>query len=117
MEAVPAAMPVAGGAMDSLRKTALAAGVLYLITFVSVPSFWLYSPVKELNYIVGPGPDTRAIFGGVLEMIVGLAGIGTAVALYPVVKRQNQASRSASWASGPWRPRASSPASPACSRW
>ncbi len=76
--------------MDSLRKTALVAGVLYVITFVSMPSFWLYGPVKELGYIAGPGPDTRAIFGGVLEMIVGLACIGTAVALYPVVKKQNQ---------------------------
>ena len=31
------------------------------------------------------------IFGGVLEIIVALAGIGTAVVLYPVVKRQNEA--------------------------
>jgi hypothetical protein len=77
--------------MTSLRKTALAAGVLYLITFISIPTVWLYGPVKELNYIFGSGPDTRAIFGGVLEMIMGLACIGTAVALYPVVKRQNQA--------------------------
>ena len=76
--------------MDSLRKTALVAGLFYLITFVSIPTLWLYSPVKELNYIFGPGPDTRMIIGGVLEMIVALAGIGTAVALYPVVKRQNQ---------------------------
>ena len=47
--------------MDSLRKTALAAGVLYVITFISMPSFWLYASVKELGYIAGPGPDTRAI--------------------------------------------------------
>lgn len=75
---------------DFLRKTSLAAGVLYLITFVSIPTLFLYSPVKELNYIVGPGPDTRVFIGGVLEMIVALACIGTAVALYPVVKRQNE---------------------------
>ena len=76
--------------MDFLRKTSLAAGILYMITFVSIPILFLYSPVKELGYIFGPGPDTRMIIGGVLEMIVGLAGIGTAVALYPVIKRQNQ---------------------------
>ena len=76
--------------MDSLRKTSLVAGLFYLITFVSIPTLWLYSPVKELGYIFGPGPDTRMIIGGVLEMIVALAGIGTAVTLYPVVKRQNQ---------------------------
>jgi Domain of unknown function (DUF4386) len=76
--------------MDSLRKTSLTAGVLYLITFVSIPSLILYGAVKDPNYIVGPGPDTQALVGGILEIIVALACIGTAVALYPVVKRQNQ---------------------------
>ena len=77
--------------MDSLRKTALVAGVLYLITFVSIPTLVLYGPVlNDPNYIVGPGPDTPVIVGGILEIIVALAGIGTAVALYPVVKRQNE---------------------------
>ena len=42
------------------------------------------------NYIFGAGPDTRVYIGVILEMIVALAGIGTAVALYPVVKRQNE---------------------------
>ena len=76
--------------MDSLRKTALVAGVLYLITFVSIPTLALYGPVKDPSYIVGPGPDTAALLVGVLEVIVALACIGTAVALYPVVKRQNE---------------------------
>jgi hypothetical protein len=76
--------------MDSLRKTALAGGVLYLITFVSIPTLSLYVPVHDPNYIFGPGPDTSILFGVILEIIVALANIGTAVALYPVVKRQNQ---------------------------
>ncbi|HEX5992750.1 MAG TPA: DUF4386 domain-containing protein, partial [Thermomicrobiales bacterium] len=78
--------------MDSLRKTALTAGVIYLITFISIPTIALYGPVRnDPNYIAGPGPDTPVIFGGVLEIIVALACIGTAVVLYPVVKRQNEA--------------------------
>jgi hypothetical protein len=77
--------------MRPLRKTALVAGVLYLLTFVSIPTLFLYGPVKGANYILGPGPDTTAIVGGILEIIVALAGIGTAVVLYPVVKRQNEA--------------------------
>jgi Domain of unknown function (DUF4386) len=77
--------------MNSLRKTALVAGVLYVITFISIPTLVLYGPVLgDPNYIVGPGPDTPVIIGGILEVIVALAGIGTAVALYPVVKRQNE---------------------------
>ena len=78
--------------MDSLRKTALVAGLLYVITFVSIPTLVLYGPVlSDPNYIVGPGPDTPVIIGGILEVIVALAGVGTAVVLYPVVKRQNEA--------------------------
>jgi hypothetical protein len=74
----------------SFRRTALVAGVLYLITFVSIPTLALYGPVHDPNYVVGPGPDSGILFGGILEVIVALAGIGTAVALYPVVKRQNE---------------------------
>ncbi len=76
--------------MVSTRRTALVAGVLYLLTFVSIPILYLYGPVREVGYIVGPGPDTRVFVGAVLEIIVALAGIGTAVALFPVVKRQNE---------------------------
>jgi hypothetical protein len=72
------------------RKYALAAGLLYLLTFVSIPTLFLYVSVHNPNYIVGPGPDTPVLIGAVLEIIVALAGIGTAVALYPVVKRQNE---------------------------
>jgi hypothetical protein len=76
--------------MSPLRKTALVAGVLYLLTFISIPTLFLYGPVKGANYILGPGPDTAVIVGGILEMIVALAGIGTAVVLFPVLKRQNE---------------------------
>ena len=77
--------------MDSSRKTALAAGVLYLLTFVSMPIGFLYSAILiDPNYIVGSGTDTAVIIGGILEIIVALASIGTAAALYPVVKKQNE---------------------------
>jgi hypothetical protein len=65
--------------------------VLYLISFVSIPTLLLYGSIQnDPNYILGPGPDTPVLVGGLLEIIVALAGIGTAVALYPVVKRQNE---------------------------
>jgi hypothetical protein len=77
--------------MSALRKYSLAGGVFYLLTFVSIPTLALYGSVRAPNYVTGPGPDTRVILGALLEMIVALAGIGTAVALYPVVRRQGQA--------------------------
>src|SRR3954470_14007410 len=72
------------------RRASLVAGVLYLLTFVSIPTFSLYDPVKGAKYVVGPGPDTAAVTGGLLEIIVALAGIGTAVVLFPILKRQNE---------------------------
>lgn len=77
--------------MNSLRKYSLAAGIFYLLTFVSIPTLALYRSVRGPNFVTGPGPDSPVILGVLLEMVVALAGIGTAVALYPVVKRQGEA--------------------------
>jgi Domain of unknown function (DUF4386) len=77
--------------MTSTRKTALVAGIFYLITFVSIPTLALYGPVKNhRDWILSSGSHTGVLVGGFLEVIVALAGIGTAITLYPVVKRQNE---------------------------
>ena len=77
--------------MNSMRKTALVAGVFYLITFISIPTLALYGPVKNhRDWILSSGSHTGVLVGAFLEVIVALAGIGTAVTLYPVVKRQNE---------------------------
>src|ERR1700690_1987343 len=76
--------------MNSQRKISLTAGILYILTFVSIPTLVIYGPVKSASYILGAGPDTFAIIGGILEIIVALAGIGTAVVLFPILKKQNE---------------------------
>jgi hypothetical protein len=75
---------------SSYRKVSLTAGLLYLLTFVSIPTLALYTKVKGADYILGSGPDTPAIIGGISEMVVALAGIGTAVVLFSVLKKQNE---------------------------
>jgi hypothetical protein len=74
----------------SPRKIAMTAGIFYLLTFVSIPTLSLYIPVHEPGYISGPGPDTNVFLGVILELIVALAGIGSAAALYPILKKQNE---------------------------
>jgi hypothetical protein len=87
----PAAQAAQRIPMTSTRKTALAAGVFYLITFVSIPTLALYGPVKHhRDWVLSSGSSTGVLVGGFLEVIVALAGIGTAVTLYPVVKRQHE---------------------------
>ena len=79
--------------MDSTRKIAFVAGALFLITFIaSIPAaLFLYSPVLDhVNYIVGAGADHRIALGALLEMILIVANIGTAVVLFPILKRQNE---------------------------
>ncbi|MCW2880825.1 MAG: hypothetical protein JWQ95_4925 [Sphaerisporangium sp.] len=80
--------------MTSLRKTALIAGGFYVLTFIASipPVLFLLGPVLDNpNYIVSSGADTQVLWGLFLDVITALAGIGTAVALFPVVKRQSQA--------------------------
>ena len=74
---------------DSPRKMALTAGIFYILTFVSIPTLSLYNTARDPNFIIGTGPDTNIFIGVILEIIVALTGIGTAVALYPILKRQN----------------------------
>lgn len=74
----------------SLRKISLTAGVLYLLTFISIPTLTLYRSIHNPNYIVSQGSDTEVLIGVILEIIVALTGIGTAVVLYPILKRQNE---------------------------
>ncbi|MDP9235496.1 MAG: DUF4386 domain-containing protein, partial [Actinomycetota bacterium] len=79
--------------VNPLRRTASLAGWLFIITFVaSIPAFFIcYKPLLDHpNYIVGAGADSRIALGVLLEMIVIVANIGTAVVLFPILKRQNE---------------------------
>jgi hypothetical protein len=79
--------------MSAMRKTALVAGVLYLATFLSsIPAVFLQAAVfNDPNFILGGGTsDTLVRFGALLDIVNGLTAIGTAVALYSVVKRQHE---------------------------
>jgi hypothetical protein len=79
--------------VDATRKTALITGVLFIITFVtSIPAaLLLYAPVlDDANYIVGAGADARVALGALLELLLIIANVGTAVVLFPILKRQNE---------------------------
>jgi hypothetical protein len=79
--------------LTAMRKTALIAGVLYLMTFVfSIPvKFWLWKDaLDDHNFILGSGSGGGVRLGAVFELITALAGIGTAVALYSVARRHSE---------------------------
>ena len=74
------------------RKLAFIAGVFWIVTFVaSIPALFLYAPVlNHAHYVLGAGSDTRIAVGAFLEVILAIAGIGTAVTMFPIIKRQNE---------------------------
>lgn len=77
--------------MDPMRRTALVVGVLFVITYItSIPAkFAFYAPfLDNADYLLGDGADTRVVWGAFFEMLLIIANIGTAVALYPVLKRR-----------------------------
>jgi hypothetical protein len=64
-----------------------------VLTFAaSIPAaFYFLDPVlSDPGYVLGPGADSRVITGGLLDMVNAFAAIGTAVVLFPVLKRRNE---------------------------
>jgi hypothetical protein len=81
------------GVQINPQTIARVTGVLFLITYItSIPAaFVLYPPVlDDPRYIVGAGADTSVRLGAFLELILIITNIGTAVVLWPVLKRVNE---------------------------
>jgi len=79
--------------VSSWRKTATITGVLFVITFIaSIPALFIfYAPVlHDPAYIVGAGADSSVYWGALLELLLIIANVGTAVVLFPILKRQNE---------------------------
>ena len=67
--------------------------MLYLVTFItSIPALVLYQPVLDhpIGYIAGAGQNNRILFGVLLELLLIIANIGTAVVIFPIVRRQSE---------------------------
>jgi hypothetical protein len=68
-------------------------GVLYLITFItSIPALLLYETVLRhpVGYIASAGHDKQVLFAALLELLLIIANIGTAVVIFPILRRQNE---------------------------
>ncbi len=91
MQTATSTGPSTSARVDPLRRTARAAGILYLLTFVSIPTLALYQDARgETDFVLGAGSDTGVRWAALSEVVVALACIGTAVVLYPVMRRQSE---------------------------
>ncbi len=77
--------------MNLSRPIAVTAGVLFLLTEVgAIAGAALYTPILEgADYITSTGADDRILLGALFELLLVISAVGTAVTLYPVLKRQN----------------------------
>jgi hypothetical protein len=73
------------------QRTARIMGAWFLGTFIAIPAFFFYDPIlNQASYVVGSGDDIRVAVGALLEILLAIAGIATAVVIFPIVKRVNE---------------------------
>jgi hypothetical protein len=74
------------------QRTARIMGAWFLGTFLfSIPAYFFYDPLlTHADYVVGAGEDTRVGVGALLEVLLAISGIATAVVIFPIVKRVNE---------------------------
>ena len=77
--------------MDPLRRTAAIVGWLFIVTYVTsiAAKIGFYPPLFDGNYVTGPGQDARVLWGALFEAILIIANIGTATAIYTVIKQRH----------------------------
>lgn len=65
-------------------------GLLFLITYAtSIPALLLFGPVlNDAHYVTGAGIDAQIQFAAMLEFMLIVANIGSAVVLYPLLRRR-----------------------------
>ncbi len=80
-------------APDQWRRTSLYAGLLFFATFVtSIAGLLLYDPIlNETDFVLGGGLDARISLGALFEVFLVITNIGTAIVLFPILKRQSEA--------------------------
>src|SRR5262245_28676321 len=79
--------------MNDDQRNARIFGVLFIITFVtSIGALALFQSVLDdpAGYIAGGGKDSQIYLGAFLEFLLVLSNVGTAVVLYPIVRRQDE---------------------------
>jgi hypothetical protein len=75
------------------QRSARIFGVLFLITYItSIGALALFQPVLDdpAGYVAGGGQDNQIYLGAFLELLLIIANVGTAVVLYPIIRRQNE---------------------------
>jgi uncharacterized protein DUF4386 len=73
------------------RRLARIAGIFMVLTFISIPALFLYDPLlNHTGFVAASGSSGRIYVGALFEILALIGGIGMAVTLFPVLKRQSE---------------------------
>ena len=84
---------VPSDSMQSDQRSARLFGVLFIITFLtSIPAYFLFGSAVDdpAGFIAGSGSVNLIYVAALLEFLLIIANIGTAVVLYPIARRQRR---------------------------
>lgn len=79
--------------MKSSKLNARIIGVLYIVaTVAAIIGLILYNPIlNDPDYLVsGAKNENQIILGAIFELILACSAIGTAIMLYPYIRKQNE---------------------------
>ena len=78
--------------MDSTRKTALIAGILFIVaSAASIASFFFFDSIYSSDYLTVVSANEAQVLVGVLLMLTSIASIvGIPIALFSILKRHNE---------------------------
>ena len=79
--------------MNSIRKSAITIGVLFIAAAVfSILGLVSYGPIlNNPEYITnGPTSENQIVLGAIFEMITAITVAGTAIAFFPILRKHNE---------------------------
>ena len=80
--------------MNTYKKTARIVGALFLTAMVTslLGGIWLESILNAADYLINVSAnETQVILAVLLELINGIAIVGIAVMMFPILKKHNEA--------------------------
>ncbi len=78
--------------MDMYRRSGIVTGILFIVaTAAGVPALFALAPLSAPDYLTGiAANEPKVLLGALLVFIMGWAGAGIGISMYPVLRRHNE---------------------------
>ncbi len=78
--------------MDMHRRSGIVTGILFIVaTAAGIPSLFALAPISAPDYLAGiAANEPKVLLGALMVFIMGWAGAGIGISMYPVLRRHNE---------------------------